>query len=76
MIQIDGLSKMNDNVFILMASNLPWSLDSALLRRLEKRIFVGLPCLENRKTYIEKMLGSRSKMSEAEVAEIAQDTDG
>jgi len=38
MIQIDGLSKINDNVFILMASNLPWALDSALLRRLEKRI--------------------------------------
>mmetsp|Transcript_112827 Transcript_112827/g.243065 ORF Transcript_112827/g.243065 Transcript_112827/m.243065 type:complete len:182 (-) Transcript_112827:445-990(-) len=38
MIQIDGLSKMSDNVFILMSTNLPWSLDSALLRRLEKRI--------------------------------------
>lgn len=39
MIQIDGLhTKSSNQIFILMASNLPWSLDAAMLRRLEKRI--------------------------------------
>src|SRR5260221_723695 len=43
LIQMDGLARSDDLVFVLAVSNLPWSLDSALLRRLEKRIFVPLP---------------------------------
>ena len=38
LIQMDGLAKTDDLVFLLAASNLPWELDSALLRRLEKRV--------------------------------------
>jgi SpoVK/Ycf46/Vps4 family AAA+-type ATPase len=40
---MDGLSKSDDLVFVLGASNLPWELDPAMLRRLEKRILVDLP---------------------------------
>ncbi len=38
LIQLDGLAKNNELVFLLAASNLPWDLDAALLRRLEKRV--------------------------------------
>jgi hypothetical protein len=38
LLQLDGLSKSKDLVFVLAASNLPWELDAALLRRLEKRV--------------------------------------
>jgi katanin p60 ATPase-containing subunit A1 len=38
LIQMDGLSKTNEHVFLLAASNLPWDLDMAMLRRLEKRV--------------------------------------
>lgn len=49
LIQLDGLIKSkNDRVFLLAASNLPWELDMALLRRLEKRILVTLPTAEAR----------------------------
>ena len=49
LIQLDGLIKSkNERVFLLAASNLPWELDVALLRRLEKRILVPLPSLEAR----------------------------
>lgn len=36
--QMDGLMKSNDLVFLLAATNLPWELDAAMLRRLEKRV--------------------------------------
>ena len=35
---MDGLLKSKERVFILAASNLPWDLDVAMLRRLEKRV--------------------------------------
>jgi SpoVK/Ycf46/Vps4 family AAA+-type ATPase len=49
LVQLDGLIRSsNDRVFLLAASNLPWELDMALLRRLEKRILVTLPTPEAR----------------------------
>lgn len=38
LIQMDGLAKRDDQIFVLAASNIPWDLDPALLRRLEKRV--------------------------------------
>ena len=56
LIQMDGVMASSDLVFLLCASNLPWDLDSALLRRLEKRIFVPLPGPEARKCIVQKHL--------------------
>ena len=39
LIQLDGLMKSRKRVFLLAASNLPWDLDIAMLRRLEKRVY-------------------------------------
>lgn len=49
LVQMDGLAKSDDLVFLLAASNIPWELDHAMLRRLEKRIIVDLPTFEARK---------------------------
>lgn len=56
LIQMDGLAKSNDLVFLLAASNLPWELDHAMLRRLEKRILVNLPSEEARKQMLSSHL--------------------
>ena len=56
LVQMDGLSKTDDLVFLLAASNLPWELDQAMLRRLEKRIIVDLPTTEARKAMFKHHL--------------------
>ncbi|XP_070543378.1 katanin p60 ATPase-containing subunit A-like 2 isoform X2 [Ptychodera flava] len=56
LVQMDGLARSDDLVFLLAASNLPWELDHAMLRRLEKRILVDLPIYEARKKMFETHL--------------------
>ena len=63
LIQLDGLIKsQNERVFLLAASNLPWELDTALLRRLEKRILVPLPSKEAREDMIRKLVPASSAL--------------
>ena len=52
LIQLDGLTK-NEGVFLLAASNIPWDLDPALLRRLEKRVMVSLPDKKGRESLLK-----------------------
>ncbi|KAJ0240070.1 hypothetical protein HA466_0227600 [Hirschfeldia incana] len=59
LIQMDGLQKTNELVFVLAATNLPWELDAAMLRRLEKRILVPLPDPEARRGMFEMLLPSK-----------------
>ena len=56
LIQMDGLAKSDELVFVLAASNLPWELDMAMLRRLEKRVLVPLPGADARRVMIQKAL--------------------
>uniref|UniRef100_A0A3Q4GVC3 Katanin p60 subunit A-like 2 n=1 Tax=Neolamprologus brichardi TaxID=32507 RepID=A0A3Q4GVC3_NEOBR len=56
LVQMDGLARSDDLVFVLAASNLPWELDHAMLRRLEKRILVSLPSSPARQAMISHWL--------------------
>ncbi|KAJ9521218.1 hypothetical protein QJQ45_022945, partial [Haematococcus lacustris] len=59
LIQMDGLAKSSALVFVLTATNLPWELDMAMMRRLEKRILVPLPSLEARARMFTQLLARR-----------------
>ncbi|XP_075210336.1 katanin p60 ATPase-containing subunit A-like 2 [Lycorma delicatula] len=56
LIQLDGLAQTEDKVFLLATSNLPWDLDPAILRRLEKRILIDLPNTEARMSMMKHHL--------------------
>lgn len=48
---------------VMGATNFPWELDEALRRRLEKRIYIPLPGLQERKELLRiniKVRGDRS----------------
>uniref|UniRef100_A0A6Q2Y9L9 Katanin p60 ATPase-containing subunit A-like 2 n=1 Tax=Esox lucius TaxID=8010 RepID=A0A6Q2Y9L9_ESOLU len=75
LVQMDGLARSDDLVFVLAASNLPWELDHAMLRRLEKRILVGLPSGPAREAMISHWLPPFSCTGGVELrTELAYDT--
>jgi len=76
LIQMDGLAKTEDFVFVLAASNVPWDLDMAMLRRLEKRIYVPLPGDTARQLMIEKHLGEEGRSQGVDFGVIASRTMG
>lgn len=53
---MDGLESDNSGIFILANTNLPWEIDSAFLRRFERKILIELPKFEERIELIKKFL--------------------
>mmetsp|Transcript_91505 Transcript_91505/g.144577 ORF Transcript_91505/g.144577 Transcript_91505/m.144577 type:complete len:542 (-) Transcript_91505:153-1778(-) len=79
LIQLDGLLRdVKDQVFLLAASNLPWDLDSAMLRRLEKRVLVNLPTVDAREQMIRTSLpeGFAEGLEYGKLAELTNDWSG
>ncbi|EFJ42697.1 katanin p60 catalytic subunit [Volvox carteri f. nagariensis] len=75
LIQMDGLARGGELVFVLAATNLPWELDMALLRRLEKRILVPLPNSAARRAMFGTLLAGRCA-ADVSVDMLADKTEG
>ena len=43
LVQMQGVGHSHDGILVLGATNTPWSLDPAMRRRFEKRIYIALP---------------------------------
>ncbi|XP_071823491.1 vacuolar protein sorting-associated protein 4A-like isoform X1 [Apostichopus japonicus] len=43
LVQMQGVGKDNDGILVLGATNIPWTLDAAIRRRFERRIYIPLP---------------------------------
>ncbi|CAN0909876.1 Outer mitochondrial transmembrane helix translocase [Linum grandiflorum] len=73
----DGLrSKDTQRIVILGATNRPFDLDDAVIRRLPRRIYVDLPDAANRNKILKIILGKENLHSEFQFEELANATDG
>ncbi|KAL0371873.1 UNVERIFIED_CONTAM: Spastin [Sesamum calycinum] len=72
----DGLlSKPGERILVLAATNRPFDLDEAIIRRFERRIMVGLPSVENREKILRTLV-SKEKVEELDFMELAAMTEG
>jgi SpoVK/Ycf46/Vps4 family AAA+-type ATPase len=76
--ELDGLATKEDPSFILTigATNVPWLLDTAILSRFQRRIYVPLPDEAARLVILEIHLTRRGHKSQVSMAELAQRTAG
>ena len=58
LVQMQGVKKDDEGVLVLGATNVPWSLDPAVRRRFQKKIYIGLPETEARKTMFKIHIGT------------------
>lgn len=52
LVQMDGAGKDHGHVLTLGATNIPWNLDGAILRRFQKRVYIDLPEIEAREYFL------------------------
>jgi len=73
----DGLrSKENQRILILGATNRPFDLDDAVIRRLPRRILVDLPDAKNRMKILKVLLAKENLESDFRFDELANVTEG
>lgn len=73
--QLDGFDT-TDDVIVILATNLPDTLDDALLRRMSKKIHVGNPDYETRKGILEINARNKPMDENCDLGKIARNLSG
>lgn len=77
LVQMDGVGNGTDGILVLGATNLPWALDSALLRRMERRVLISLPDEKGRLQMFKMHLGTTPHaLTEEDFRDLAGRSDG
>ncbi|GAA0171550.1 hypothetical protein LIER_25554 [Lithospermum erythrorhizon] len=72
----DGLlTKPGERILVLAATNRPFDLDEAIIRRFERRIMVGLPSADNREKILRTLL-AKECVKDLDFKELATMTEG
>ncbi|KAL5551947.1 hypothetical protein UlMin_002123 [Ulmus minor] len=73
----DGLlTKPGEKILVLAATNRPFDLDEAIIRRFERRIMVGLPSAENREMILRTLLAKEKVEEQLDFKELGTMTEG
>uniref|UniRef100_A0A1A7WS09 vesicle-fusing ATPase n=2 Tax=Iconisemion striatum TaxID=60296 RepID=A0A1A7WS09_9TELE len=77
LVQMQGVGNDNEGILVLGATNIPWTLDSAIRRRFEKRIYIPLPEDHARSSMFKLHLGSTpNSLTEEDFITLGRKTDG
>ncbi|CAD8150837.1 unnamed protein product [Paramecium octaurelia] len=77
LVEMQGVGNNNESVLVLGATNLPWTLDPAIRRRFEKRIYIPLPEFQGRLQLLKnKMQSTPNNLTPAEFEDIAKMLEG
>lgn len=72
LVQLDGVSSDNEGVLFLFATNMPWALDTAFRRRIDKIIFVPLPDADAREVVVRANLkGVKHNVSDKDIRRVS-----
>ncbi|KAF8113180.1 hypothetical protein N665_0055s0044 [Sinapis alba] len=73
----DGImTKPGERILVLAATNRPFDLDEAIIRRFERRIMVGLPSNERREKILRTLLSKEKTDDDLDFHELGQMTEG
>ncbi|PKA62956.1 Katanin p60 ATPase-containing subunit A1 [Apostasia shenzhenica] len=77
MVNWDGLrTKDKERVLVLAATNRPFDLDEAVIRRLPRRLMVNLPDAANREKILKVILAKEELASDVDLEAVSHMTDG
>ena len=78
LVQVNGLGNKDDNLLLLGATNLPAKMDTAMLRRFDKHVYVSLPDAVAREAMFNINLQNTKdkRLTDEDYAELAQLTEG
>jgi len=77
LVQMDGVGPQEQQLLVLGATNLPWSLDNAIRRRFEKKIYIPLPDVKGREVMFRLHIGkeTRHNLTGADFCRLASEAD-
>lgn len=77
LVQMDGVGHDNKGILVLGTTNLPWQLDSAMRRRFQKRVHIGLPDPNARATMFKLAIGkAKTTLQEKDFRTLAAKSEG
>ncbi|KAG7228818.1 hypothetical protein INR49_008596 [Caranx melampygus] len=75
--KVPGVGNDNEGILVLGATNIPWTLDSAIRRRFEKRIYIPLPEEPARSFMFKLHLGSTpNDLTETDFVTLGKESEG
>jgi SpoVK/Ycf46/Vps4 family AAA+-type ATPase len=76
LIELDACQHASETLFVIAATNLPWQIDVAVMRRFPKRIYVALPDSAGRAAMFTNALAGVAALSADELALVVAATHG